>query len=73
MRTITVRVHTKASRKRSEWRGDVLELWICKPPLGGAANMAAIEMVAELLCVPKSAVSIRMGLHSRTKVLAISD
>ena len=44
---ITVRVHPRASRAGTEWKGGVLEVWVSAPPVEGAANLAVLEAVAK--------------------------
>jgi uncharacterized protein len=76
---ITVRVHPRASRARSEWRparapgveGGELELWITAPPIEGRANKAVLEAVARELRVPASAVTLRSGARSRVKLVEV--
>ena len=68
---ITVRVHARASRPRAQWNGDVLEVWVSAPPVEGAANSAVIAAVAREMGVPASSVTLRSGMHSRTKVVEV--
>jgi uncharacterized protein YggU (UPF0235/DUF167 family) len=68
---ITVRVHPRAARARTAWSGDVLEVWVNAPPVEGAANKAVLAAVARELDVPESAVSLRSGGRSRTKVVEV--
>jgi uncharacterized protein (TIGR00251 family) len=68
---ITVRVHPQASRAKAAWNGDVLEVWVNAPPVEGAANKAVLEAVGRELGVPPSAVSLRSGARSRTKVYEV--
>ncbi len=70
---ITVRVHPRASRAKASWNGNLLEVWVTAPPLGGAANKAAIKAVADQLNVPVSTVVMRSGGHSRTKVVEVLE
>ncbi len=37
---ITVRVHPRASRAKTSWNGEELEVWVTAPPVDGAANAA---------------------------------
>lgn len=69
---ITVRVHPRASRQKTSWRGEELEVWVTAPPVGSAANRAVIKAVADELGVPASAVALRSGGRSRTKVFEVS-
>jgi uncharacterized protein len=51
--------------------GDALQIRVGAPPVEGRANSALIELVAELLGVKDSAVSISSGESSRTKRLSV--
>ena len=42
------------------------------PPVDGAANEALVEFLAELLGVPKRAVSIVTGHASRNKIVEVT-
>jgi uncharacterized protein len=53
-------------------QGEMLKLRLTTPPVDGKANRAVIAYLAKLLHLPKSALSIRTGLQSRSKTLAIS-
>ena len=66
---ITVRVHVRASRARAQWNDGVLEVWTAAPPVDGRANRAVLETVARELGVPVSALTLRSGARSRTKVV----
>jgi len=68
---ITVRVHPRASRARSAWKENVLEVWVSAPPVEGAANKAVLEAVARELDVPLRTVRLRSGARSRTKVVEV--
>ncbi|HRI42781.1 MAG TPA: DUF167 domain-containing protein [Fimbriimonadaceae bacterium] len=70
--SLPIRVTPRASREHIE-RGDGGEwkVFVTAPPVGGQANRAVCELIARRLGVSKSAVSIRTGHTSRTKVLAI--
>ena len=70
---ITVRVHPRASRPKASWNGNLLEVWVTAPPVGGAANKAVMKAVADQLDVPVSAVVLRSGWHSRTKVVEVLE
>jgi len=67
-----VRVQPKASR--NEVRGEVegrLRVALTAPPIEGAANKALIAFIAKDLGVPKRAVTLLSGEHSRNKALAL--
>ena len=68
---ITVRVHPRASRAKTSWNGEQLEVWVTAPPVGGAANTAVLKAVAHYVKVPLSAVSVRTGAKARMKVIEV--
>ena len=70
---ITVRVHPRASRARTEWREGVLEVWVTAAPVAGAANRAVLEAVARTLGIAPSAVSLRSGARGRVKVVEAEE
>lgn len=45
---------------------------VTAPPAGGAANAALVALVAKVLGVPKSAVTVAAGATSRLKTLEIA-
>ena len=52
--------------------GDALKLALTAPPVEGRANQACIELLAELLKVPRSSITIAAGETSRNKVIRIT-
>lgn len=68
---ITVRVHARASRAKIQKTGEGLEVWVTKPPVGGAANTAVLKAVADHLKIPVSVVSVRSGERARVKVIEV--
>ena len=68
---ITVRVHPRASRARTEWDGSTLELWVTAPAVEGAANRAVLDAVAAWAGVRPSAVRVVSGERSRIKVVEL--
>ena len=52
--------------------GDALKVSLTAPPVDGKANQACIEFFANLLKVPRSAVTIASGQSSRNKVIRIA-
>jgi uncharacterized protein (TIGR00251 family) len=68
---LTVRVHPRASRPRTEWKEGVLEVWIIAPPAEGRANRAVLKVVARELGVPVSRLNVRSGARSRTKLIEV--
>lgn len=51
--------------------GETLKLKVSAPPVAGQANSRVEELIAELLEVPRSSVSLVSGHQSRTKTVAI--
>ncbi len=51
---------------------DRLKVAVTEPPDRGKANAAVIELIAELLSVPKSSVSLLRGDTSRAKDVVVS-
>jgi len=70
-----LKVHVNPRSSRNEivgWRDDVLAVRLMAPPVGGAANKACIEFLADRLDVKKSQVSLVSGASSRDKVVEIT-
>src|SRR5437870_12930154 len=71
--TISIRVQPRASRNAVVgWTGDTLNVRLTTPPVEGAANVACLEFLADLLDLPQSQLEILRGSRSRTKVIRIS-
>jgi uncharacterized protein len=69
---ITVRVHPRASRGRTAWKGEELEVWVTAAPVDGAANEAVLKAVAKELGVPVSALVLRSGARGRVKLVEVN-
>jgi len=70
---ITVRVIPRAGKSGvAGMRGNALLVRLHAPPVDGAANDELIEVIARTLAVPKRAVSIAAGEHSRQKCVRVS-
>ena len=52
--------------------GRVLKVKLSVPPVEGRANRELVAFLAEVLGIPKSAVSLAHGEKSRSKVVSIS-
>ena len=52
--------------------GDALKLALTAPPVEGRANQACIALVAELLNLPRSSVTIAAGQSSRKKIIHVA-
>jgi len=71
---IEIRVSVLPRSSRSEIIGvhdGALKLKLTKPPVDGAANAECCRLIAKLLGVPGSAVSVVRGGTSRRKVLLV--
>lgn len=53
-------------------RGDAILIRLNAPPVGGAANAELIELLADLLDIPKRSVTIVGGERSRQKRVRIT-
>jgi len=70
---IRVRVQTRASRTGVAGRyGDAIRVRVAAPPVEGAANDELVRLLAKRLGVPASAISIRAGAGSRSKLVDVS-
>ncbi|HTW97834.1 MAG TPA: DUF167 domain-containing protein [Acidimicrobiales bacterium] len=68
--TIVLRVHVQPAAGRASVvgrYGDALHVRVAAPPVGGRANQAAGELIAEVLDVKPSQVSLAGGERSRSK------
>ncbi|WP_339135195.1 MAG: DUF167 domain-containing protein [Candidatus Electrothrix sp. GW3-4] len=52
--------------------GDAVKLRLNAPPVDGKANKAVIAFWAKTLKIPKAAVTIKSGLQSRLKKIALT-
>lgn len=67
-----VHVQPRASRSESGGlHGEALKVRLSAPPVDGAANAALIELLADVLGVPRRSVRIVAGLQSRRKVVEV--
>ena len=70
---IDVRVIPRASRPGlAGVRDGALLLRLQAPPVDGAANAEVVDILADLLGVPRRAITILSGHHSRRKRVAVS-
>jgi len=70
--TLTVRIQPRAHR--DEIAGSIegaLKIRLCAPAVENRANEALVEFLAGILKTSKSAVRIRSGLQSRTKLVEL--
>ncbi len=67
-------VHVQPRAKREEiagWQGERLRLRVTAPPVEGAANEAVVRLLADLLGVRRSQVTITRGVKSREKTVVV--
>jgi hypothetical protein len=71
--SFAVRVQPRAKRDAITGAvGDALKIAITAPPVEGKANEACIELLAEILKVPRSSITIAAGQTSRNKVVRVA-
>src|SRR5437773_11745991 len=71
--TLSVRVQPRASRNVvMGWNGDTLKVKLTAPPVEGAANDACLDLLADVLNMPVSRLTLLRGNRSRVKVVRIS-
>jgi uncharacterized protein (TIGR00251 family) len=51
---------------------DVIKVWVKSPPQEGKANCELIEFLSNLLKIPKSYISIKVGTASKRKIIEIT-
>jgi len=69
---VDVLVQPRASRPRiGPVHGDRIKVAVTAPPVDGAANQAVVELFAEALRRPRSAVEVVSGQASRRKTVRI--
>jgi len=65
---LQILVQPRASRSRvAGEHGGLLKIQLAAPPVDGAANAALVELVADLLGIPRRQVSLVSGEASRRK------
>ena len=70
----TLEIHVQPGAKRNEivgFKEGVLYAKVTALPQKGQANRALLELIAQMLGIPKTAVDIIRGQSSRSKVIAI--
>lgn len=72
---VLVRVYLQPRASKSRvlgLHGDELKVAVTAPPVDNAANEMVVRLLADLVSVPRSAVSVKSGRASRHKTIAIS-
>jgi len=70
----TIEIHLQPGAKRNEtvgFREGILYAKVTSLPQKGQANRALLELIAQTLGIPRSAVDIIRGQSSRSKVIAV--
>ncbi len=71
--TLSVRVQPRASNNSVlGWAGEILKVRLTAPPVEGAANTGCLALLADLLDLPPSRLTILRGTRSRNKVVRIT-
>jgi uncharacterized protein (TIGR00251 family) len=71
---LKVRVTPRAGRNQVEsWDGETLRVRVTAPPAEGQANEACRELLAKAFGIPKSAIVLVQGAHSREKVFRMEQ
>ena len=71
--SFAIKLHPRAKKNAITGElGDALKLSLTAPAVGGLANRACIEFLANLLKVPRSSVTIASGQTSRRKVIRVA-
>jgi len=70
--TFAIRVQPRARRNEITGEvGEALKVTVTAPPSEGKANAGCIELLAKVLKVPKTSVSIAAGATGRNKVVRV--
>lgn len=71
-----LRLHVQPRASRSEIKGrhgEALKVRVTAPPVDGRANKAVIELLADTLGVPRSAITLHSGQGGRRKVIQLPE
>ena len=74
--SLLLRLHVQpraAHNQVAGLQGEALKLRLTSPPVDGKANKAVLATLARLLELPKSCLTLRSGLQSRTKTVRIEN
>jgi len=71
--TFAVKIHPRAKKNAvTGFVGDALKLSLTAPPIDGRANDACIDLLSDLLRVPRSCITIVSGQTSRRKIILVT-
>ncbi len=69
---LPVRVQPRARRNEVVgWQGAALRVRVTAPPTDGRANQAVVELLAEVLGLPRASIALVSGAASRDKLLRV--
>ena len=69
---LPVRVQPRARRNEVVgWQGAALRVRVTAPPTDGRANQAVVELLAEVLGLPRKSIALVSGAASRDKLLRV--
>jgi len=70
---VPLHVHPRSRRAGpTGLHGGSLKLHLKNPPTGGRANAEAVQLLAELLGIPRNRVELVRGFRSRDKLVAVA-
>lgn len=75
-KTLRFQVHVQPGAGKSQIvgaHGDGIKIKVAAPPVGGAANEALIDLLAERLRLPKRSLRIVRGQSSRQKLVEVDE
>lgn len=73
--TVLIRVYVQPKASRSRFVGlhdGYLKIAVAAPPVDGKANKEVVKFFASILNVPVRAVTVKSGLQSRKKLVAVN-
>jgi uncharacterized protein len=72
--TFAIKLHPRAKKTAITGEiGDALKIAVTAPPIGGRANVACVEFLADFLKVPRSSIAIVPGNSNRAKVIRVAN
>ncbi len=73
--SVLLRIHVQPRASHNQvagLQGEALKLRLSAPPVDGKANKAVLAYLAEVLNLPKSALSLKSGQQCRQKTIRIT-
>jgi uncharacterized protein (TIGR00251 family) len=69
---VSVVAHPAAARRRVQWDGQALQVWVTVPAADGRANRELLAAIADALGVPRARVELVRGTRSRHKLVQVA-